>query len=301
MRIRKHAKISPLQYASSAFLEQHGAVLQPHVCQLNQSPWDVITFPIEDNDNNHELFPLPPPPPPSASYMLDGYDSCAVNGTFYDSEQSITSMKNLDDNREMNFVVDVPADFKKDEPDDGDNNIRTMCCKNDGKRWQCSREAKRGHNLCEHHFAQVKKHYSNNNDSAQYSTIISTTAVSFDTLIKQTVADAAAETTPSSRFRPHRPKKSSSSDFYYYSGFGPLWGKKRSASTGKNNNAASAAAAEIYSSHDSTTHGAQSSSSQMDNEGFEYVEDEDDDEVENCKMIKRARKPIKARSLKSLM
>ncbi|XP_055805013.1 uncharacterized protein LOC129873846 isoform X2 [Solanum dulcamara] len=289
MRIRKHAKISPLHYASSIFFQQHGAVLQTHVCQLNQSPWDVITFPGEDlqNDNiinHHTLLPPPPPAPApsSSSYQLDGYDSCAVNGTFYDSEQSITTMKLEANDSEMNYfedniVADVPADsgdFEKDEQDnemiDGNNNnnITTMCCKNDGKGWQCSRESKRGHNLCDHHFAQ--KHYITINNSAHSTT--------------------AAETTHSSRGRPHRPKKSSSSEFYYYSGFGPLWGKKRGPS-----------------STDKSTNGAQSSSSQMDNEGFDYMEDDeyddnDDDEVEICKLkIKRARKPIKARSLKSLM
>ncbi|XP_059289166.1 uncharacterized protein LOC132042637 isoform X3 [Lycium ferocissimum] len=294
MRIRKHAKISPLHYASSIFLKQHGTVLQTHVnCQLNQSPWDVITFSLDENINQQTLL---------VPHQLDGYDNYAVNGTFYDSEQSITSMK-LDDNTEMkemnyfnsNNVADVPADiddFKKEqdeemgelglEKNEDNNNVTTMCCKNDGKGWQCSREAKKGHTLCEHHLAQVKKNYSSSNSA--HSTI--TTANN---------SDAKINSTPSSRGRPHRPKKSSSSEFYYYSGFGPLWGKKRGPSTGKNINAG-----EIYSND---SYGAQSSSSQMDNESnFDYIEDEDDDddEVENCQ-TKRARKPIKARSLKSLM
>ncbi|KAM3361854.1 hypothetical protein P3S68_016708 [Capsicum galapagoense] len=217
-----------------------------------------------------------------------------------------TKKTNILDNK----VADVPADsnnFEKDEEMvDGNNTVPTMCVKNDGKGWQCSREAKRAHNLCEHHFAQGKKHCSCNN-SAQYSTTtaVVTAGVNSDTEIKQT-AVAAAEITPSSRVRSHRTKKLSSSEYYYYSGFGPLWGKKRGPSTGKKKNTtppAAAGAAEIYSSHDSTTQGGQSSSPQMDNEGAEHVEDEDDDgeEVENCKLIKRARKPIKARSLKSLM
>ncbi|OIT00091.1 PREDICTED: uncharacterized protein LOC109230397 [Nicotiana attenuata] len=298
MRIRKHAKISPLLYSSS-FLKQQVPV---HVCQLNQSPWDVITFPLEqdeENDNPEINQFLLRPPPPSSSYQLDGYDSYAVNGTSYDSELSITSMKLEDDERETkkemdcskwdyfgNNVGDVTGDFVKFENEfeeeqhdqemeellglekDGDNIITTLCCKDDGKGWQCSRETKKGHNLCEHHIAQVKKQYS---DSAQSTSKLT----------------AAAAETSSSRGRPHRPKKSSSSEFYYYSGFGPLWGKKRSHA--KTDPATS------------DSHGAQySSSSQMDTEGFDYVEDEDDEDEENGK-IKRARKPIKARSLKSLM
>ncbi|KAM3284690.1 hypothetical protein P3S67_023489 [Capsicum chacoense] len=304
MRIRKHAKISPLLYTCSVF---PGA----HHCQLNQSPWDVITF-QDDNINQQPLLVAPPLPPASSSYKLDGYYSYAVNETFCDSQQSITSMK-LDDNgeaRKMNFldnnIADVPADCndfdKDDEMVDGDNSVTTMCVKNDGKGWQCSREAKRGHNLCEHHFAQGKKHCSSNN-SAQYSTTAAAAGgANSDTEIKQTV-EVEAGPTPSSRGRPHRPKKSSSFEYYYYSGFGPLWGKKRGPSTCRKNNTTAPAAAENNSSHDSTTHGGQSSSPQMDNVAVEHVEDEDDDaeEVENCKLIKRSRKPIKARSLKSLM
>lgn len=55
MRIRKHAKISPLLYTASSL--NPAAVTQTHVCQLNQSPWDVITFPPQDPAT------LPPPPP----------------------------------------------------------------------------------------------------------------------------------------------------------------------------------------------------------------------------------------------
>ncbi|KAF3663937.1 hypothetical protein FXO38_09050 [Capsicum annuum] len=174
-------------------------------------------------------------------------------------------------------------------------------------RDKCSREAKRGHNLCEHHFSQGKKHC-NSNKSAQYST--STTAFTVgansDTKIKQTV-EAAAEITLNSYSHPHRTKKSSSSEYYYYSGFGPLWDKKRGPSTGKKKNTAppilAAAVVEIYSSHDSTTHEGEYPYPQMDNEGVEHVENEYDDAklVENCKLIKKARKPIKSRSLKSLM
>lgn len=59
MRIRKHAKISPLVYAVSSL--KAGVVLQPHVCQLNQSPWDVITF-----------SPPPSPPPSQVGLFFSG-------------------------------------------------------------------------------------------------------------------------------------------------------------------------------------------------------------------------------------
>ncbi|KAM3251093.1 hypothetical protein P3L10_005163 [Capsicum annuum] len=64
MRIRKHAKISPPLYTCAVF---PGA----HLCQLNQSPWDVITFHDDNNqeDNINQQTPLPPPAPPS-SYQV---------------------------------------------------------------------------------------------------------------------------------------------------------------------------------------------------------------------------------------
>ncbi|XP_058777551.1 uncharacterized protein LOC131651853 [Vicia villosa] len=45
MRIRKNAKLSPLLHTCSSSLLQNGSFpVQTHVCQLNQSPWDVIPF-----------------------------------------------------------------------------------------------------------------------------------------------------------------------------------------------------------------------------------------------------------------
>lgn len=46
MRIRKNAKLSPLLFSSHASAPE---VLQSHVCQLNQSPWDVIPFAQDSN------------------------------------------------------------------------------------------------------------------------------------------------------------------------------------------------------------------------------------------------------------
>ncbi|KAL5062313.1 hypothetical protein RYX36_024050, partial [Vicia faba] len=48
MRIRKNAKLSPLLHTCSSSLLKNGSfpveTFQTHVCQLNQSPWDVIPF-----------------------------------------------------------------------------------------------------------------------------------------------------------------------------------------------------------------------------------------------------------------
>ncbi|CAL5196050.1 unnamed protein product [Lathyrus oleraceus] len=56
MRIRKNAKLSPLLYTCSSSLLKNGSfpveTFQTHVCQLNQSPWDVIPF----HSNNSTQF-----------------------------------------------------------------------------------------------------------------------------------------------------------------------------------------------------------------------------------------------------
>ncbi|KAI3741322.1 hypothetical protein L1987_58994 [Smallanthus sonchifolius] len=99
-------------------------------------------------------------------------------------------------------------------------------------------------------------------------------------------------------------------EFYYYSGFGPSWGKKRGTTTtsvGSNSN---------------TGHQTSSINSDMDVQeetrnrfkpdtskvGLDYLDDHDEDEEDDREIgkveiigKKRGRKPIKERSLKSLM
>ncbi|XP_009597508.1 uncharacterized protein [Nicotiana tomentosiformis] len=274
MKIRKHAKISPLIYAASS--------LQPAtlVCQLNQSPWDVISFPIEENED-------PQTPPPSFSYEPDGY---ANTGTFYDSNgtvTSVTSMK-LDDEREMKeikwdyyydaSISEVGGDFVKYENNDIENNQDE-----DVDMEELGLDKDSGDNLCRHQFDEVK-HY---NNSAK---------------IPDKQQEAAAAAIGRARCRPRAKKSSFSSSpyqFYYYSGFGPSWGKKR----GYRKTDSDAAARDVehvqsMAEVSNDSHLTQFSSSQINYDEFDYVEGEDNEE-KNGK--KRARKPIKARSLKSLM
>ncbi|KAK2988442.1 hypothetical protein RJ640_022279 [Escallonia rubra] len=243
MRIRKHAKISPLLFSSST-----DNILQTHVCQLNQSPWDVIIF-------------SPDEPSP---YQLDGDDSFTGNGSLGDSigaERvfvvdtdlefisnggnralillnlamsgfslmdfvsyprcilpfcSVASLKLSLEEEERKMLkkkYKKRQQFPEYATDDYDGVAKAegpvLCCKSDGKAWHCLREAKEGHTLCEHHL-ELLKNYSNVAQSSEKK------------------PDKAVEY----KRRP-RPKKISSAsasnphEFYYYSGFGPLWGKKR--------------------------------------------------------------------------
>ncbi|KAL8509825.1 hypothetical protein ACS0TY_016882 [Phlomoides rotata] len=67
MKIRKHANISQLVYAAPISSLQASIILQPHVCQLNQSPWD--------------LSPPPSPPPYSPPSQVFLTNSGAILGT----------------------------------------------------------------------------------------------------------------------------------------------------------------------------------------------------------------------------
>lgn len=305
MRIRKHAKISPLLYASSSL--KPGTVIQTHVCQLNQSPWDVMTFPPPDPST------LPPPP----AFLVDKDHSYYPNGSFSNhiaADGSPGSKERWDDiaagealdNRGAKFEQEESLRSKKGGED------KVFDCKIGGKGWLCRKKVKDQQPFCEQHLApqpSVKKSESRR------------------------------------RARPRKPASSSNPyEFYYYSGFGPRWGRKRGSAAAAATVAA--IKEEPYTSHDSSSENTSSKNnnnssnnsvlevdaaegpntpepsvksssftSQFDKEVLDYVEDDDDDDYEddyrtysnfdddeNGEMgRKRARKPIKARSLKSLM
>ncbi|KAL2470525.1 wrc domain-containing protein [Abeliophyllum distichum] len=278
MRIRKNAKISPLIYAASSL--KPGTVLQTHICQLNQSPWDVMSF-------SPPSTPLPPLPPPSL--QVNGNDGFARNGSLGESIaafESAASMKVAEDHEVTKEIKDAKLDYSdciaagsaSDKAEEGavssmlkKDNESVYCCKTDGKGWKCKREAADGNSMCEHHLSLVRN-YNN-------------------------LASPTAKKPADSRRRPRAKKAASTSlatnpyEFYYYSGFGPRWGKKR----GENNRSNRS-----RDEPEQENEMAQSTLSQLDNDESE-IEDEVEYEENGEGGRKRARKPIKARSLKSLM
>ncbi|KAK8639701.1 hypothetical protein V6N13_138072 [Hibiscus sabdariffa] len=98
-------------------------------------------------------------------------------------------------------------------------------------------------------------------------------------------------------------------EFYYYSGFGPSWGKKRRGGykvKGIGRNHFEPKEVENNGSVITAQNNSALSSSQIDDsEEFDYVEEEEEEEEDDDENgdsgKKRTRKPIKARSLKSLM
>ncbi|GAV79468.1 hypothetical protein CFOL_v3_22933 [Cephalotus follicularis] len=312
MRIRKNAKLSSLIFSHASGAE----AVETHVCQLNQSPWDVIPFSQE--------------PYPSSNLQFEGDDSFIANASFSDSigaVESVASMMELDDdnkatimkkaNEKIMFVDDneIPKVSRGFFGDNDDMKIdkefgvlrggKLFCCsKMDSKGSKCKNLPKDGHSLCDHHLTLVKSLNNNNNSSSSS---------------KKHHDKSMMVTSRRGGGRVRVAKKGCSSnatsnpyEFYYYSGFGPLWGKRR----GDRANIEGIRKTEANKDFDvnissNTIHNCKtptttpSSSSLIDNnEPFDYVDDDVDDgdieeDVDNGK--KRMRKPVKARSLKSLM
>ncbi|KAL4599131.1 hypothetical protein ACB092_11G105300 [Castanea dentata] len=316
MRIRKNAKLSPLWFSHASAPES----LQAHVCQLNQSPWDVL--------------PL--------THQFEGDDSLTGNASLGDSIGAVESVASMMDAvaakaEDMvlavndNDVVEKKGkvfDQKARENEFGghgfekvvvDKRSSSCCQKTDGKGWQCRNEAKEGQSLCEHHLNLLRSYNTSNSNSS----------ISFRKS-SAAAAAAAAAAAGARRARARAAKKGSSSasnpyEFYYYSGFGPLWGRKRGDRSGGGGGGedgtksahqeatakvAVAVAGESVNNNNNnnsnnsvsvaTPSSTPSSSSQFDNEEFDYVDDEDEDDGGDSGK-KRMRKPVKARSLKSLM
>ncbi|XP_059655156.1 uncharacterized protein LOC132302338 [Cornus florida] len=275
MRIRKHAKLT-----GSSLIPQD-LLPETHVCQLNQSPWDVIHFPTGSSS--------------TPEYKVDKDSSFTGNGSFADSigaVESTASMKiSLEEEKETK--EDDGPNHKREDHLGIENNEAILCSKSDGKGWQCWREAKEDHSLCEHHFTQLRN-YNNLAHPGRRSG-------------KSSEKDVAISRHP-------RTKKGSSvsnrHEFYYYSGFGPRWGKKRGTIIEPNvssdpklivTNVSSDTKLVVEPITKVTT---KSSALQIDDAEFDYVgeDDYDDDQDESSEARKkRGRKPIKARSLKSLM
>ncbi|KAJ8900483.1 hypothetical protein K2173_025260 [Erythroxylum novogranatense] len=306
MRIRKNANLSSLVLSSHA---PGSEVLQTHVCQLNQSPWDVISF----SSDAH----------PSSLPQFEGEDSFNGNVSLGDSIGAVESVASMMVDAEEkasikmkidNMVIDDNYEMegnplKKGMVDD-DQDIKAVkrsgkihCCnKNDGKGWHCKNEPKEGYSMCQHHLSLLKSYSSN---------------IAASSLGLSSVKKPEKTVSGSRRGRAKSAKKGSSSTstttsnpyaFYYYSGFGPSWGKRR----GEVNKIE---AAKYMESNTNTAFigntTPSSSSSPIEHntsDRFEYEDEDDDDEEElednengGDSGKKRMRKPVKARSLKSLM
>ncbi|KAF8380194.1 hypothetical protein HHK36_027676 [Tetracentron sinense] len=277
MRIRKHAKISAISFSHAPIAPCQPPSLQTNVCELNRSPWDVMAFAPQSDISYPEEF------------QVEGEDSVTANGSGGDSVGAVESVASLniswgeeqkeeaEDEDSQNLLLPFVA-FNDAEKRDSEIGLKKeesliSCNKTDGKGWQCRREAKEGHSLCEHHLTQLRSYHSCNYSSHRKS-------------------DKVAGTTAGARRRSRGKTPKSSSEYYYYSGFGPLWGKKRNGERGE-------VKKREINENDGDAKINPSSSSHIILEHDDDLDDDDDSDTPPGR--KRIRKPVKARSLKSLM
>ncbi|KAB5569206.1 hypothetical protein DKX38_002999 [Salix brachista] len=296
MRIRKNAKLSSLVFS-------HGSGAQPpqaHVCQLNQSPWDVISF-------SQEIYY-----PSSSLNQFEGEDSFNRNGSLGDSigvVESVASMRMggseekgmikmkvddmviIDDNyvNEGNRRSEMLDDYEEMKIDS-----EFKLKKVDGKGWHCNHESKNGLTVCDHHHHLTSLKSSCNNGS------INGSAIATKKPDKGTTYNTGARRGRAKSARKGSSSNSNPYEFYYYSGFGPLWGKRRGDKDAVNKNEdKDVVEVTITDSMTRNTTPFSSSSPIENNRQFDCVEEEEDEDEDNGK--KRMRKPVKARSLKSFM
>ncbi|KAK8935345.1 hypothetical protein KSP39_PZI013290 [Platanthera zijinensis] len=154
------------------------------------------------------------------------------------------------------------------------------CKKTDGKGWHCKRAAQIPHSLCSYHLTQVR---------------------SYRTRFEDQIHGNGSRGNSKRREKPASAGETGgvASNYYYYSVIGPWWGKRRGPINGRESSESDISAQE----HDDNT----------DNVGVGDDEEEDDEGSRcdhviyknkrplNKKKKKRGRKPVKARSLKSLL
>ncbi|XP_058754285.1 uncharacterized protein LOC131627443 [Vicia villosa] len=237
MRIRKNAKFSPLLHTCSSSLLKNGSFtvenFQAHVCQLNQSPWDVIPF----HSTN--------------SIQFEDEDTIKTGDFHRAFDESVVSMMDTEDADTNKHAIEI---------------FNTTVLEEDN----------------------TKKVVNINNNGAG----------------KDLKSDNIAVGPP--RRGRGRPKKAlglssnNNNDFYYYSGFGPLWGKRRGDSDNKNGGIPLGSGEDKVKVNVGVDVNVVPCYSENDIEELDYVDDYDDyDDNDNGK--RRMRKPVKERSLKSLM
>ncbi|KAK2407029.1 hypothetical protein QL285_042691 [Trifolium repens] len=263
MRIRKNAKLSPLLYTCSSSLLKNGSfpvqTFQTHVCQLNQSPWDVIPF-HEPNFNNSSI-------------------------QFQDED----TIKNGDSFGALDESVVVASMMETEDVDNNNNNSKPAIENFDMMELDDNNQ--------EHGGGGGNK----------------------KVLGLKRSSNGGGNVGPGQRRGRGRPKKSAAgssssnnNEFYYYSGFGPLWGKKR----GEEDDGSSKSVVTLGGTNsDDKVNVGNNHNNNYDNVGIEFgcgvdvnvvpcISDEEDyydDYCDNDNGKRRMRKPVKERSLKSLM
>ncbi|KAJ3706316.1 hypothetical protein LUZ61_010021 [Rhynchospora tenuis] len=249
------------------------------VCELNQSPWDVYPNLHLFNNNFQGL-------KPSAISKKEEAEEVIIKETKEETKEAISENPGgiLENSTNPIRFCEKPTSSsskkieKKTKKKKKDEIV--LCKKNDGKKWYCKRPAQSPHSLCEYHLSQSRSYYNNNKEKE---------ASQFDIPCEPVK-------------RKHKSREngdSGLSPFYYYNGFGPSSRKRRGRRKGGNGDKA------MHVDDEVKLHGGNAPVAGVD-------ELEDDEEVagelvsssngeEKQVPRKRGRKPVKCRSLKSLL
>nr|XP_043626736.1 uncharacterized protein LOC122598196 [Erigeron canadensis] len=300
MRIRKNAKLSAALLNTtqntttsssltttnneSSSLSSSSCCLIPNnnICQLNQSPWDIITPSFQLDD-----------------YIVNYNVNIAQNRRWFDfisDFQSGDSLNTLgfgenDNNNDRddglgenaNNLSCIKNDCETDEEEiklegDGLEEMK-LCGETDEQGWQCGSVVQNGYTMCEYHLSGLQTYEVWN--------------------AKKKFGGSRPMPGCRSRRAKKRPNTNNPHDYYYYSGFGPSWGKKRGIM-----------GTDLDGIDDGDVDVEEQKGKRFEPEmrpvGLDYIDDDDDEYSNDDDEIgilrrKRERKPVKERSLKSLM
>ncbi|XP_078167628.1 putative membrane lipoprotein isoform X2 [Carex rostrata] len=243
------------------------------ICELNQSPWDVYP--------NLHLF----------NNNFQGLESSAISK----KEEVVEETKEQTHNviSENTGVIlensDNPIRFcqkptsKSSKKKNGKRKKKDaiiLCKKNDGKKWFCKRPAQLPHSLCEYHLSQSRSYY-NTNKAKEASEF-----------------EVGCEPNKQKQ-KPRENGGSGASPYYYYNGFGPS-SRKRKGGTSSNGVGHDT----MHVANEERLNGSDAPEADVDEEYGEEVAGElvsSPNEEEKRVPRKRGRKPVKCRSLKSLL
>ncbi|EOA21219.1 hypothetical protein CARUB_v10001568mg [Capsella rubella] len=291
MRIRKNTKLASVLLATAGY---GGERQETYVCHLNQSPWDVIPVTSSGDCDLTNLLdsswflPLSSSSSSSSSppllHQFNGEDSFNGDVSLGDcngAAVSFVTVEKLNLNAaEDKYEMSPDANEPMDQSDDNSDKISES-------------------------LPEPNSPFETSGDEDQACAVTMPAPPKRGRprgTGKKALASAAASKNPY--------------EFYYYSGFGPRWGRKRGGSDdekiglGDNNN-------NNKKSRSSDEEGDKTAAFGSGSVSFDYVEEDDVDVMDEDeesdhgkkkrkdklmkKTIKRARKPVKERSLKSLM
>lgn len=212
---------------------------------------------------------------------------------YNNTKRSITSMMDICEEKAVEVEevlvmgdIAIEKDLKEiadDQEEEGSKSSIVWCQRHNGNGWHCKERAKQGYSFCDHHLHLNKSRYktdTNNNGNS---------------------SEVLAAGAWCAREKAKRGSSSNPHEFIYYSGFGPSWRRKRG---NRDKEQAKMGESRITTTRPTHQITPPSSSSEIANEEFDYVDEDDEDGADNgsgANGRKKMRKPVKARSLKSLM